>query len=141
SPAADSRAAAMRETTTRGTGLAFAIIYMALVGWLFVRQPQTIAQVTGGLTAAVGAYHVDAQARADGLRFFRNDQFVEARMAFARADPALSDAETQFYIAYSYYRQGWGRLYQDDRLYSDGLIAIERAMKLAPAGRIGVADP
>ena len=96
----------MRETTTRGTGLAFfAVAYMAFVGWLFVRQPQTMAQVTGGLSAAVGAYHVDSQALADGLRFFRNDQFVEARLAFARADPAQSDAQTQFYIAYSYYRQ------------------------------------
>jgi hypothetical protein len=130
----------MRETTTRGTGLAFAVAYMALVGWLFVRQPQTLAQVTGGLSAAVGAYHVDAQAQADGLGFFRHDQFVEARMAFARADPAQSDAQTQFYIAYSYYRQGWGRLYHDDRLYADGLVAIDRAIALAPAGRLVVAD-
>src|SRR5260370_19716077 len=62
-------------------------------------------------------------------------------MAFARADPALGDARTQFYVAYSYYRQGWGRFYDDDRLYADGLIAIDRAMKLAPAGRLVVADP
>ena len=130
----------MHETTTRGLGLAFVAAYVSLISWLFVRQPQTIAQVTGGLTATVGAYHVDAQARADALRFFRNDQFVEARMAFARADPALSDAETQFYVAYSYYRQGWGRLYHDDRLYADGLVAIDRAIKLAPGGRVVVAD-
>lgn len=130
----------MSETTTRGLGLAFVVAYVSLISWLFVRQPQTIAQVTGGLSAAVGAYHVDAQARADGLRFFRNDQFAEARMAFARADPALGDAETQFYIAYSYYRQGWGRLYRDDLLYADGLVAIDRAIKLAPGGRLVVAD-
>ena len=41
-------------------------------------------------------------------------------MAFARADPAVRDARTQFYIAYSYYRQGWGRLYHDDALYAEG---------------------
>ena len=80
------------------------------------RQPQTIAQVTGGLSAIVGAYRVNEQAFADGLRFFRNDQFVEARRAFERADPAVRDAPTQFYIAYCYYRQGWGRLYHDNQL-------------------------
>jgi hypothetical protein len=131
----------MRETTTRALGLTLAVAYAVFIGWLFVRQPQTIAQVTGGLSAAAGVYQVDHQAFADGLRFFRNDQFVESRLAFARADPAVRDARTQFYIAYSYYRQGWGRLYHDDRLYADGLKAIDGAMLLAPNGRLVVDDP
>jgi len=128
------------ETSTRAVGLSLAAAYAALIGWLYVRQPQTIAQVTGGLQSAVGVYHVDEQAFSDGLRFFQNDQFVEARMAFERADPAIRDARTQFYIAYSYYRQGWGRLYHDDRLYAEGLRAIDRAIMLAPAGRLVVND-
>jgi hypothetical protein len=111
-----------------------------LIGWLFTRQPQTMGQVTGGLSAVVGAYGIDEEAFADALRFFRNDQFVEARLAFERADPAVRDARTQFYIAYSYYRQGWGRLYSDDRLFAEGLRAVERAIALAPAGRLVVAD-
>ena len=131
----------MRETPTRAVGLALAVGYAALIGWLFLRQPQTMAQVTGGLTAAVGAYRVDEVAFADGLRFFRNEQFAEARMAFGRADPAIRDARTQFYIAYSYYRQGWGRLYHDDQLYAAGLDAVDRAMRLAPGGRLVVDDP
>ena len=131
----------MRETTTRGVGLALAVAYAALIGWIYARQPQTIAQVTGGLTAAIGAYRIDEQAFADGLRFFRNDQFVEARMAFARADPAVRDPRTQFYVAYSYYREGWGRVYHDSRLYADGLEAVTRAMALAPGGRLVVDDP
>jgi hypothetical protein len=131
----------MRETTTRALGLALAVAYTVFIGWLFVRQPQTIAQVTGGLSDVVGSYKVDGQAQADGLRFFRNGQFVEARLAFARADPAVRDAPTQFYVAYSYYRQGWGRLYHDDRLYAEGLVAIDRAMVLAPGGRLVVDDP
>jgi hypothetical protein len=97
------------ETATRATGLTLALTYAILIGWLYARQPQTIAQVTGGLSDAIGSYRVDEQTFADGLAFFRNNQFVEARMAFARADPAVRDARTQFYIAYSYYRQGWGR--------------------------------
>jgi hypothetical protein len=130
----------MTETTTRATGLALAVVYMGMIGWLYVRQPQTIAQVTGGLSAAIGAYRIDQQAFDDGLRFFQNDQFVEARMAFARADPAVRDARTQFYIAYSFYRQGWGRLYHDDVLYRQGEEAVDRALALAPGGRLVVDD-
>jgi hypothetical protein len=131
----------MREPTIRALGLGLTAIYAALIGWAYLRQPQTIQQVTGGLSAVVGAYRVDAQAFADALRFFRNDQFVEARLAFDRADPAVRDARTQFYIAYSYYRQGWGRLYHDDRLYGEGLAAVGRAIALAPGGRLVVDDP
>ena len=131
----------MGETTTRALGLGLAVAYAALIGWLYVRQPQTMAQVTGGLSDAVGVYRVNDQAFADAKRFFENDQFVEARTAFERADPAVRDARTQFYIAYSYYRQGWGRMYHDDRLYAEGLDAIGRAMALAPEGRLVVDDP
>ena len=44
------------------------------------------------------------------------------------------------YVAYSYYRQGWGRLYQDDALFAQGLEAVNRAMARAPGGRIRVED-
>jgi len=131
----------MKETPTRALGLALVMAYAALIGWLYARQPQTLAQITGGLTSVVGVYTVDEQALADALRFFRNDQFVEARIAFERADPAVRDARVQFYIAYSYYRQGWGRVYHDDRLYAEGLEAIDRATALAPGGRLVVDDP
>lgn len=131
----------MSDTTTRALGLGLTVAYAALIGWLYARQPQTIAQVTGGLSAVVGAYTVDDQAFADGRRFFRNDQFVEARLAFERADPAVRDARVQFYVAYSCYRQGWGRIYHDDRLYAEGVAAIDRAIALAPGGRLVVDDP
>jgi hypothetical protein len=130
----------MAETATRATGLTLALTYAAMIGWLYARQPQTIAQVTGGLSAAIGSYRIDEQTFADGLAFFRNNQFVEARMAFARADPAEHDARTQFYVAYSYYRQGWGRLHHDDALYRAGLGAVNRAIALAPGGRLVVDD-
>ena len=132
--------AARRELITRLGGLTVTIAYATLVAWLFLNQPQTVAQITGGLAATIGGYTVNEQAFDDGLRFFRNDQFVEARMAFGRADPALRDARTQFYVAYSYYRQGWGRLYHDDILYAEGLEAIDRTVALAPHGRLSIDD-
>ncbi len=131
----------MPETTIRTAGVVLAVGYAAIIAWLYARQPQTIAQVTGGFSAVVGVYRIDQQAFADGLRFFRNDQFAEGRMAFTRADPAERDARTQFYIAYSCYRQGWGRLYHDDVLYRQGLDAVNRAVALAPGGRLIVEDP
>jgi hypothetical protein len=131
----------MNETVVRTAGLGITIIYAVVIGWLFVRQPATFAEVTGGLSSAVGAYRIERQAFDDGLRYFRNDQFDEARAAFERADPARRDAVTQFYIGYAFYRQGWGRFYSDDRLYREGLDAANRAIALAPEGRLVVEEP
>lgn len=122
-------------------GLVLTLAYGSLIAWLYASQPQTVAQVTGGLASGAGLYRVDAQATADALAFFRHDAFPEARAAFARADPAQRDARTQFYIAYSYYRQGWGRVYNDDTLFKQGLEAVDRAIALAPAHRLVVDDP
>jgi hypothetical protein len=130
----------MPETVTRGVGLALTVLYASLIGWLFSAQPRTLAEAVGGVSASVGAYSIDARSFDDGLAFFRNDQFVEARAAFSRADPALRDARTQFYIAYSYYRQGWYRTHRDDALYREGVTAVNRAIALAPDGRLVVDD-
>ena len=131
----------MNEPAVRGIGLVATVAYAAAIAWLYATQPQTVAQVTGGLTAAIGAYRIDEQAFDDGLRFFRAGQYPEARAAFARADTAERDARTHFCIAYSYYRQGWGRVYSDDALFAQGLIAVDKAIALAPNGRLVVDDP
>jgi hypothetical protein len=130
-----------RETVVRAAGLTITIVYAVLIGWLFVRQPASFAEVTGGLSSTVGAYRIDQQAFEDGLRYFRNDQFAEARAAFERADTARRDALTQFYIAYAFYRQGWGRFYSDDQLCRQGLETINLAIALAPEGRLVVEEP
>jgi tetratricopeptide (TPR) repeat protein len=124
----------------RAAGLVLSLAYGTFVMWLYAAQPQNVREVTGGLAASVGVYAVDPQAMQDGLAFFRNDQFEEARAAFARADPARRDASTQFYIAYSYYRQGWGRFYNDDQLFAKGLEAVDRAITLAPSHRLVIED-
>lgn len=124
----------------RAIGLALAASYAAAIVWVYTRQPQTVAEATGALSASVGAYRVDPQAFADGLGFFHSDQFAAARLAFARADPAMQDPRTQFYVAYSYYRQGWGRFSVDRDLFAHGLEAIDRAIAAAPRGRIVVDD-
>jgi hypothetical protein len=131
----------MTHALIRALGLVVVAIYAGFIAWLYAAQPRTMAEVRGGLSASVGAYRIDDVAFDDGLRFFRKDQFVEARAAFARADPATRDPRTQFYIAYSYYRQGWHRTHHDDQLYRAGLATITAAIALAPAGRLVVEDP
>ena len=111
-----------------------------MIGWLCARQPQTVAQFTGGAFGRRRCVpHRSGSHYDDGLAFFRRDRFAEARAAFQRARiPRSATPRTQFYIAYSFYRQGWGRLYEDDALFRDGLNAVDRAIALAaewPAGR------
>jgi hypothetical protein len=131
----------MRDSAVRVLGLTLAASYATVILLVYMRQPQSLAQVTGGLTASIGAYRIDQQAFADGLSFFRGEQFIAARAAFERADPARQDPRAQFYIAYSCYRQGWGRLFDDDKLFAAGLEAVNRAIAVAPQGRVVVDDP
>jgi hypothetical protein len=125
----------------RAFGLVATACYAALIGWIYVHQPQTVGEVAGALAANVGAYQIDQSALEEGLRLFRNGQYAAARGAFERGDPARRDARTQFYVAYSFYREGWGRLYSDDQLFSRGVEAADRAIALAPAAGLRVDDP
>lgn len=124
----------------RAAGLLANLAYAGLIVWVYASQPTTLREVTGGLTSAAGVYRIDRPSFDEGLKYFRRDQFVEARAAFARADPARQDPTTQFYIAYSYYRQGWGRVYNDDALFRQGIEAVDRAIAVAPGNRLVVAD-
>ena len=130
----------MTSSLWRALGLAVSAVYGAFVVWLYAAQPRTLVEVRGGVAASVGAYTVDRTSFEEGLRFFRADRFVEARAAFARADPAQRDATTQFYIAYCFLRQGWGHVYHDDALYREARTALARAVKASPTGAVRVDD-
>jgi hypothetical protein len=130
----------MTSVLIRSAGLVLTAAYAVLIAWLYAAQPRTMAEVKGGLAASVGAYGIDPVAFDDGLRYFRQDHFAEARAALARADPATRDARTQFYIAYSYYREGWHRTHHDDELYRKGVEVVTHAISLAPDGRLVVED-
>lgn len=131
----------MKSTAVRIAGLAASLAYAGFIAWVYAYQPKTVAELTGGLASTVGAYEIDRASFDQGLQFFRADRFEEARAAFARADPARKDATTQFYVAYSYYRQGWGRMYNDDALFAKGLEAVDQAIAVAPGHRLDVSDP
>lgn len=124
----------------RAVGLVVTVVYAAAIVWAYTSQPQSSAEAIGGLAFTVGAYRIDEQAFQDGLGLFRQEKFPESRGAFDRADPARRDSRTQFYIAYSFYREGWRRFYSDDALFKQGLDTVNRAIDLAPGHRLVVDD-
>jgi tetratricopeptide (TPR) repeat protein len=113
-------------------GLAFTAVYAAAIVWLYATEPRSFKEVATGAQVAAGTYQVDQVKFDAALALFRRDQFRAARDEWQRADPAQTDPKTQFYIAYSFYREGWGRVYYDQDLFKSGLEAVNRAIALAP---------
>ncbi|HLL75021.1 MAG TPA: hypothetical protein VK421_07120 [Pyrinomonadaceae bacterium] len=131
----------MRRRLIQSLGIAWTLVYATFVVWLYSTAPRTFAEMRTEASAAVGTYEVD-RARFEAAReLFRREQHRAARDEWGRADPARRDPRTQFYIAYSFYREGWGRLYNDDALFRAGLEAVNRAISLAPNGALAVEDP
>lgn len=122
------------------TGLAFTIAYAVLIVWIYATEPRTFKEVATSAEVAAGTYQINQEKFNSALDLFRREQFRAARDEWQRADPAQSDARTQFYIAYSFYREGWGRLYYDQQLFKQGLEAVNRAIALA-AAPLNVDDP
>lgn len=141
---ADSAAALDRSwrspSVIRLAGLAVTAVYAVFIVWVYAAQPKTLREVRGGVAASMGVYRIDAAAFDEGLRYFRSDHFAEARRAFARADPAQRDGRTQYYIAYAFLREGWGRVYADDALYRQAEVALQRA-EAAAGGVVRIDDP
>ena len=114
-------------------GLMLTVVYAGVIVWLYATEPRSFKEAATGAQVAAGTYEVDQEKFAAALGLFRREQFRAARDEWQRADPAQGDATTQFYIAYSYYREGWGRVYFDQDLFKLGLEAVNRAIALAPA--------
>jgi hypothetical protein len=131
----------MRRGLIQWVGIAWTLLYASLVVWLYAAAPQSIAEVRTQASVAAGTYEVD-RARFDaGRELFLREQYAAARAEWERADPARRDARTQFYVAYSFYREGWGRVYNDDALFKQGLEAVNHAASLSSDAPLRVDDP
>jgi tetratricopeptide (TPR) repeat protein len=129
----------MREKLWPGLGIAATLVYGAFILWLYATEPRSLREAATNTTVAAGTYQVDKEQFTRGLTLFRQEQFRAAREEWQRADPAQKDALTQFYTAYAFYREGWGRAYHDDALYKQGLEATQRALALND--KLTVDDP
>jgi hypothetical protein len=118
-----------------------AAVYAVFIAFLYVAEPKTLEEVSTKARTTIesattkgqiiiGTYEIDQAKFNEGLTAFRQDNFLVARDGFEKADPEKRDAKTQFYIAYSYYRQGWGRVSNDDALFKQGLEIVNRVIML-----------
>ena len=131
----------MNEKYIQILGLTLTGLYGAFVVFLYAAEPRSIDEIsikakttfddaiTKGQVMA-GTYEVDQAKFSAGLLSFRQGNFVAARDSFDKADPEKRDAKTQFYIAYSFYRQGWGRISNDDALFKQSLDTVDRVNML-----------
>ena len=122
-------------------GLGFTIAYAAFILWIYATEPRTFKEVTTSAEVAAGTYEINQEKFNSALDFFRREQFRAARLEWQQADPAQRDARTQFYIAYSFYREGWGRVYFDQELFKQGVVAVDRAIALSSATTLTIDDP
>jgi len=115
--------------------------YGFFVIFLYWAEPKSVEEVSIKAQSTVenavtkgqvfaGTYEIDQTKYNEALSAFRRDNFVAARDGFDKADPEKRDSNTQFYIAYSFYRQGWGRFSNDDALFKQGLDALDRVVLL-----------
>lgn len=131
----------MNEKQIQILGIFLTAFYAVFIVWIYATAPKSLGEVptkaretiekattTGEIV--IGTYEVDKVKFNEGLAAFRQNNFVAARDAFLKADPERQDAKTQFYIAYSYYRQGFGKVYNDDELFKKGLEELERVAPL-----------
>lgn len=127
----------MKEKYIQILGIGLALVYGVFVMFLYAAEPRSLEEISSKAVETVqnaatkgqvitGTYEIDQARFNEGLTEFRQNNFIAARDAFAKADPERRDARTQFYIAYSYYRQGWGRVSSDDALFRQGLESLER---------------
>ncbi len=131
-------------------GIVLAGFYGIFIAWLYWAEPKTLVEVStkaqttienvsSKTQVAIGTYEVDNAKFSEGLDAFRKNNFIVARDNFEKADPEKRDAQTQFYIAYSFYRQGFGKFTSDDALFKKGLeqtnsiIALDKNFKSADA--------
>ncbi len=131
----------MKEKYIQILSLLLVAFFGSFVVWLYWTAPKSIAEVpmkaketietaTTKAQVITNTYEVDPQKYNEGLQAFRADNFILARDLFERADPENRDAKTQFYIAYTFYRQGWGRVSSDDELFKQGLEQTNKVIQL-----------
>src|SRR6266542_3262491 len=131
----------MQQKFVQVIGMALTVIYAALIVWVYATEPRTFREVATSAEVAAGTYQIDQERFNSALALFRREQFRAARDEWQRADPAQGDARTQVYLAYSFYREGWGRVYDDQDLFKLGLEAVNRAANLASAAPLTIDDP
>jgi tetratricopeptide (TPR) repeat protein len=131
----------MQRKSIQIVGVIWTLVYASFIVWIYSTEPRSFREVATNTQVAAGTYEINQEKFNHGLALFRQDQFRAARDELTAADPAQKDPRTQFYIAYAFYREGWGRVYYDRALFNEGLAAVNRAINLNPNETLVVDDP
>src|SRR5258708_29160348 len=131
----------MQRKVIQISGMVWTLSYARLIVWIYATEGRSFKEVATNSQVAAGTYEINQERFNNGLALFRRDQFRAARDEWAAADPAQKDPRTQFYLAYAWYREGWGRVYYDDALFKQGLEAVNLAINLAPNSTLIVDHP
>ena len=131
----------MQRKSIQIVGVIWTLLYASFIVWIYATEPRSFKEIATNTQVAAGIYEINQEKFDNGLALFRRDQFRPAREEWAAADSAQRDPRTQFYIAYAFYREGWGRVYHDRALFTEGLAAVNRAINLDPNGKLMVDDP
>jgi hypothetical protein len=115
----------MNERTIQIFSIFLTTIVSFAIVWLYLAEPKTIAEVATKSAVTLGTYEIDKTKFEEGLRLFRAENYPVSRDFFLKADPEKRDSKTQFYIAYSFYRQGFGKVYSDDALFKQGMESLK----------------
>jgi isopenicillin N synthase-like dioxygenase len=111
----------MNEKTIQIFSIFLITTFGVFIVWLYVSEPKNLVEVATKATVTVGTYEVNKAKFDEGLSQFNSENYAVARDFFNQADTEKRDDKTQFYIAYSFYRQGFGKVYSDNNLYKQGL--------------------
>jgi hypothetical protein len=131
----------MQQRLIQIVGVVWTLVYASFIIWLYATEPRSFREVATNTQVATGLYEINQERFNHGLDLFRGEQFRAARDEWNAADPAQKDPRTQFYLAYAFYREGWGRVYHDRTLFDEGLKAANRAISFDPNGTLVVDDP
>ncbi len=121
----------MQPRHIQSAGILVTLLYGLFIVWVYATAPRSFSEAAAQTRVTTGTYEIDQKHFQAGLDLFHGDQFRASREEFALADPLQRDARTQFYVAYSLYREGWGRTYNDEALFKQGLEAADRALGLS----------
>jgi hypothetical protein len=106
-------------------GIIWTLVYAGIIVWIYATEPRSFKEVATNSQVAAGTYEINQEKFNNGLALFYRDQFRAARDEWAGADPAQKDPRTQFYIA-TRITEGWGRVYYDNALFTQGLESVAR---------------
>jgi hypothetical protein len=113
-------------------GLVIMPLYGCLVVWLYVHHPQSLSELKTQASVQANVYHVNQPNFDQAIKEFDGGDYNSAIGQFNLADPAERDSASQYYIAYSYYLLGRGRVFNDEDMFNKAIVAVNHCLDNAP---------